>query len=361
MRRWRDGRHTGIMRAMLVKDVGETKLIETLAEAVAEENAGCVESLRQRGFRLRLPIGDDAAAWDGTTGVHILTTDTMVEGVHFNLDQIGWKDLGWRSQAVNLSDVASMGCAPLGSAITLGLRGDLPVEGLVEMYRGMMEACQRHGGAIVGGDIVRSPVFFVTVALEGVSVVYTGADVHADRLLTRDSASVGDKIAVTGSLGCSGGGLRMLTEGLGFDEETNRHLREAHQRPSPRVDQGMALAQYGVATAIDISDGLVDDLGKLCEASGVAGVIRSERVPADEILRGAYPDDWLTLALSGGEDYELLFTAPPDVMDVVEDMLDVPVSVIGEIVEGPPRVTVLDREGHVMGMESGGWDHFRRL
>ena len=346
------------MLVMLVKDTGEFQLIETLAQAIAEENAGCIGRLDKEGFRLRRSIGEDAAAWESPSGVLVLTTDTMVEGVHFSLSHIGWSDLGWKSLAVNLSDIAAMGCMPLYAVVTLGLRGDLPVEGLVEMYRGIMEACRKCGGAIVGGDVVRSPTFFVTVALEGTAVASSSGGSHGDLLLTREAALAGDRVAVTGSLGCSAGGLRMLTQGLQFDSKTAGHLRDAHNRPAPRVAQGIALAQQGVVAAIDISDGLLSDLERMCEASGVGASISADQVLADEVLKEAYPEEWLALALGGGEDYELLFTASPHVMERAVAALDVPVSVIGEVLEGPPQVRVLDQEGLVMAVERGGWDHF---
>jgi thiamine-monophosphate kinase len=343
---------------MLVRDIGEFKLIDRLAHAIAGENGRCFEHVEQRGFRELLGIGDDAAAWDGPRGVRVMTTDTMVEGIHFNLDHIDWRDLGWKSLATNLSDIAAMGCAPTYSMITLGLRGDLPVDGLVEMYRGMMDISLEHGGAIVGGDIVRSPTFFLTVALEGTAVA-TKDDKPA--ILTRHTALPGDQIAVTGHLGCSGGGLRMLLEEVEskFPQGIASHLRDTHNRPAPRVRQGMALAGSGVMTAMDVSDGLVDDLGKLCRASGVGARIRADNVPADRFLKRAYPEDWLSFALGGGEDYELLFTAPPDVMERVTQLLDVPVSIIGEIMVGEPRVGVLDSDGKAISVAHGGWDHFR--
>ncbi len=355
------------MLAMNVEDIGEFRLIDTLAQAIAEENGNLIGRLDERGFRVRLSIGDDAAAWDAPPGVRVLTTDTMVEGVHFNLGQISWRDLGWKSLAVNLSDVAAMGCAPLYSVVTLGLRGDLPVDGLLEMYQGMLDAHRLCGGAIVGGDIVSTPVFFVTVALEGAAVA-SNPSTKGDALLTRSSAMPGDKIAVTGHLGCSGGGLRILlgseSRSQTFDDETSSHLINAHTRPMPRVAQGITLAKQGVVTAMDISDGLVDDLGKMCNVSGVGAVIRADLVPADGFLKKAYPDDWLSLALGGGEDYELLFTAPQEVMDKIAfpftEGLDVPISIIGDIVEGPSEVKVLDRDGNALPVERGGWDHFRR-
>ena len=336
------------MRGMLVRDVGEFNLIEMLAKSIADENAASAERMPKDGPSLHLSIGDDAAVWDAPGGRTVLTTDTLVEGVHFDLSHTGWTDLGWKSMAVNLSDVAAMGCSPLYAVVTLGLRGDLPVDGLVEMYGGMGDACRKYGGAIVGGDVVSSPAFFVTVALTG----------SGQPLLRRDAASPGDKIAVTGSLGCSAGGLRMLNEDLQLDTRATAHLKGVYNRPVPRVPEGIALVQRGVPAGMDVSDGLADDLAKLCKASGVRAVIQSDLVPVDAVLRDAFPSDWLEMALTGGDDYELLFTAPRDVMDRVAAELEVPVTVIGDVGEGPPEVRVLDRNGRDVPVRRGGWDHF---
>ena len=250
-----------------------------------------------------------------------------------------------------------MGCLPVYSVVTLGLPRDILVDGMTDMYQGMLDACDLAGGAIVGGDVVRSPVLFVTVSMEGVAIE-SGADSPGAKVLTRDSAVPGDKIAITGSLGCSAGGLRMLAKGQSFDGETTLHLRDAHCRPIPRVAQGVTLAQQGISAAMDISDGLVDDLGKLCEASKVGAVIHSERVPVDDVLKSAYPEDWLDMALGGGEDYELLFCGPSTVVDCVADMLDVDVAVIGDIVDMPREVSVIDAGGDVVPIPHAGWDHF---
>ena len=123
--------------------------------------------------------------------------------------------------AVNLSDVAAMGCTPLYLVISLGLQGDQPVEGLADMYRGMLEACQKSGGTIVGGDVVRSPVFFVSIAVVGAKPDAKWGGSVEGSILTRSAARPGDMVAVTGSLGCSGGGLQMLLKGLAFDEATS--------------------------------------------------------------------------------------------------------------------------------------------
>ena len=340
------------MRGMDVGDIGEFVLIDTLAATIAEGSTDSITAIEHRGFRLRLSIGDDAAAWDSRSGVRVFTTDTMVDGVHFGLAYTKWRDLGWKSVAVNLSDVAAMGCAPTYSIVTLGLRDDLPVDGLVEMYRGMMDVCRKFGGAIVGGDIVRSPTFFVTVAMEGAA-----ADLDDPVLLTRNSASVGDAIAVTGHLGCSAGGLRAMSGATAeLDADTRAHLEAAHNRPVPRVAAGMQLAAGRVAAAMDVSDGLVDDLRKMCAASGVGAVIHSDRLPADRFLREAYPDDWLDLALGGGEDYELLFTGSPELVRSCATSLDVPVSIIGDVLEGS-GVVVLDECDREIEVGRSGWDH----
>ena len=151
----------------------------------------------------------------------------------------------------------------------------------------------------------------------------------------------------------------MMLEGLSFDDAVAEHLEKAHNRPSPRVPEGTILAENGVRCAMEISDGLMDDLGKLCKASGTGAVVHATNVPADDLLRRAFPDDWLDLALGGGEDYELLFTAPPDVMNRVSRLLKTPVAVIGEIVGDHRDVVVLDERGERVTLGSGGWDHFR--
>ena len=343
---------------MLVRDVGETRLIALLSEAIGTDATDQHDAHR---FLLRLGIGDDAAAWQGPATTAVATADALVEGVHFDLDRIDWPDLGWKSLAVNLSDIAAMGCVPLYSTVTLGLRGDLPVDGVEAMYRGIAEISREFGGQVVGGDVVRSPTVFVAVAMYGTATPKEGnGGTRAEPLLTRGAASVGDVIAVTGALGCSAGGLRVLRGEPGGrpGAEAAAHLVKAHNRPLPRVSSGIQLARRGVKAAIDISDGLVADLGKLCEASGVSAVVHAEKVPVDDHLRSAFPDDWLSLALAGGEDYELLFTATPELMAELKPAMDVQTATIGEVVEGPSRVTVLDANGAPIAIERRGWDHF---
>ena len=333
-----------IPSTMLVKDLGEFQLIDILASALGAERDPTASG------RLMLSLGDDAAAWRGSDDATVLTTDTMVEGVHFSLDWTDWESLGWKAMATNQSDIAAMGCTPMYAVVSLGLRGDLPVEGLVEMYRGMAAACSANGGEVVGGDVVRSPTFFVTVAT-------TGGSEGDEPLLTRDAAKKGDIIAVTGALGSSAGGLRVLREGLALAGENATHLRSTHNRPAPRVREGRALRTLGVSAAIDISDGLVSDLDKVCIASGVSIELLADSVPVDDRLKRAFPDEWLTLALSGGEDYELAFAATAEIVEKAQKALGTQVTPIGRVREGE-GVRVLDAGGAEIPVDRGGWDHF---
>ncbi len=345
---------------MLVKDLGEFELIAALEESVGARNAALADGLRGRGVFVRLGIGDDAAAWDYPPSTVVSTTDTMVEGTHFTAETMDWGDLGWKAMASNQSDVAAMGCRPTFALVTLGLRGDIPVDGLKSMYGGMMDACERFGGAIAGGDVVRSDTFFVTVALEGIAPERNAA------LMSRSAARWGDLIAVTGNLGDSAGGLRLLLDpkaaSAGADDEARRYLARRHRRPTPKVGEGAALREMGVRCAMDVSDGLVADLAKLCAASGLSAVVRAERVPASSALKTAFPDDWLNMALGGGEDYELLICANIWTMkQALYRWGNLDPTVIGKIEPyraGKPRVRVLDEGGKPVAVESGGWEHF---
>ena len=340
------------MHEMKIGELGEFGLIELLAKMMAQEAPNTVQVREGQGFRLLLGIGDDTAAWQNlSSSTELLTTDTMVHGVHFALDRVTWEELGWKVMAVNYSDIAAMGGTPLYSIVTLGLPEDTVVEDVTEMYRGMLEVCREYGGAVVGGDVVGSPVLFITVALTGFS---------PGPPLTRSSACPRDLVAVTGYLGSSGGGLRTLLQGLNIEAGIAQYLKEAHNRPTPCIVQGQALRNRGVKAAIDVSDGLVDDLSKICRASGVGAVIDVSKVPVHPMLKKAFPKDYLSLALTGGEDYELLFTAPEKVMAQICPDLQGPVTVIGEIVPGEAaEVRVLDEKGQVVSVDKGGWDHFR--
>ena len=342
---------------MLVRDVGESRLIELLSEVIGADNG---PGLENGGFTLQLGIGDDAAAWSGPAGSSVLTTDTLVDGVHFRIGRSPWSDLGWKAMAVNLSDVAAMGCSPLYAVVTLGLTGDEPVDSLKEIYGGITEASRCFGVVVVGGDVVRSPVLFITVAIVG-SAESANAGEGVRPLLTRGAVTPGLVLAVTGSLGCAAAALRADDVVPALDEATLAHLRDAQNRPQPRMTEGIELARRGVAAAMDVSDGLLEDLGKLCKASQVGAIVRADLLPADGFLRRAFPDEWLSLAASGGEDYEILFAAPADVVEAVAAAVDLPVTAIGETTPGAATVSFVDADGEPVHVETPGWDHFRPI
>ena len=336
---------------MKVKDLGEFGVIKLLTEMVTRDRRG-TDNASAHNFRLVVDAGDDTAAWRCGRGTELYTTDTAVEGVHFTRATTPWHDLGWKIMAANLSDIAAMGGLPIYALITLGLPPDMEIEQLESMYRGMLELGNQHGVAIVGGDVVRSPVVFVTIGLTGV----------CDRdPMRRSTSRQGDLIAVTGNLGSSAGGLEIMLKELNLQREACEYLKKAHRRPEPCIAQGRVLYHHGVRTAMDISDGLVDDLSKLCQASHVAARLEAHNIPIDPMLKEVFPQGYMNMALGGGEDYQLLFTAPQELMDRVLPLLPPPASIIGEIVEGEDgSVTVLDSEtGQKYCTPRGGWDHFQ--
>ena len=142
---------------MRLADIGETGTIDVIARTIAERAGAAPKGSEEDGFTLIRSVGDDAAVWWSGPGTRVLTTDTMVEGVHFRTDLASWREIGWKALAVNLSDVAAMGCEPRVSVVSLGLDPDLDVEAVTELYEGMLDACDVYGGEIVGGDIVSSP------------------------------------------------------------------------------------------------------------------------------------------------------------------------------------------------------------
>ena len=334
---------------MQIRDLGEFGLIERLNRKVVQSRRG-PDNGAAYNFKLLVDTGDDTAAWAASEATELFTTDTVVEGVHFTRETTPWPDLGWKSLASNISDIAAMGGLPLYALVTLGLPPDTVVADIEALYDGMLEIGEHYGVAIIGGDMVRSPVVFITVGLTGVR--------HGPPML-RTSARAGYQIAVTGYVGSSGGGLKLMMENLSAPADSAAFLREAHRRPWPAVAEGKLLSDAGVPAAMDISDGLADDLSKLCLASGVAARIHADQVPVHPHLKRAFPADYLDLALYGGEDYLLLFAALPDLMEKVMPQLPEGAAVIGEITDGEPgQIVLIDPGGMENAIGRAGWDHF---
>ena len=333
---------------MKVSELGEFGLIDLLAEMVSSSQ----DKLASRR-RLIVGIGDDAAAWQGAPSTQLVTCDSLIQDVHFSLDMTPWNELGWKALAVNLSDIAAMGGVPEYALISLALPGHTEVEDVTALYKGMIELAQQFEVAIIGGDTCRAPLVSITITVLG-SAVSAGKPV-----LTRSAARPGDKIAVTGYLGAAAAGLEMLTNKLQFAPEAAASLRNTFLHPLPRVAEGWLLVEQGVKTAIDISDGLVSDLRHICKASRVGARVEVDRLPVHPAASANFGDRALELALSGGEDYELLFTTSIEAVDKVKELASCPVTVIGEITaDKPGEVSLVDRSGEPFHLRKTGWQHF---
>lgn len=336
---------------MKVSELGERGLIDLIAGIVNSTQDKKAASWQ----KLLLGIGDDAAAWYGDSSIQLATVDALRENVHFTLETTGWADLGWKALAVNLSDIAAMGGIPRYALVALALPEQTEVENVLELYRGMTELARQSGVAIIGGDVDRAPAVDIAVTVIGMQ--------YRDKpLLTRSAAKAGDMVAVTGYLGGAAGGLEMLTKRLDFDSEAAGFLRQAFLRPRPRIAEGQLLVDKGVRAAVDISDGLAADLDHICQASHVGARIEVERVPVAPAIEANFGSRALELALSGGEDYELLFTASGEIIKQVKAAVSCPVTVIGEIVlpQGKDEVSLVDSKGRPVRLTSTGWEHFRK-
>jgi thiamine-monophosphate kinase len=302
---------------------------------------------------VRIGIGDDAAVLAPPSGKELaVAIDTLVEGVHFPPGTAA-ADIGWKALAVNLSDLAAMGASPAWAllALTLPSADAAFVEGFAE---GFAKLAQPHRLALVGGDTTRGPLT-ISVAVHGF--------VPPGQALTRAGARVGDAVLVTGTLGDAAAGLHALQHPP-RDDDGRAGLRgfliERLNRPTPRLAVGTALR--GQATAcVDVSDGLLADLGHICAASGVAAEIEAALLPRSSALLELYDDTTaLHFALSGGDDYELCFTVPAARVAELQAglaRLGCGATKIGRIVEGE-GVRVRAADGASLATDRPGWEHF---
>ena len=331
---------------MRIIDVGEFGLIDRLRALLGEGTpaAGAVS----------LGIGDDAAVLAAGEGRELVATaDMLVEGVHFRRQWISAEDLGWKSLAVNVSDVGAMGAAPLCALVCLALPGDAEAEWVEALYRGLKACAEEYGCPVVGGDTVRSPGP-VALSVTALGSVATGTAVR------RDGAKPGDVLCVTGTLGDSAAGIALINERVDTPPgSAGAALKARFYKPAPRVDAGLALRTLASA-AIDVSDGLLADLGHICERSGCGALIDVERVPLSAELLSTFPPQIaLAHALGGGDDYELCFTAPPSRAEQIERALEgtgTPATRVGQLVPG--QKVVCRRDGEPYEPPSSGFRHF---
>ena len=351
-------------KSLRLSKISERDSLKTLGEF------GLIRQLKQQ-WRSSSPwivkgIGDDAAVLKTRQGQQLLiSTDVFVEGAHFDLAYQTPKDVGWRAGVANLSDVAAMGGTPLYLLVSMAIPARIPANHIRALYRGLKDACGPCNVELIGGDTSSSPSqIFLSLTIVG--------SVQATRALTRNRAEVGDRVYVTGTIGDANAGLRILQthskDSRRFSPSSaEKFLIRRHIRPTPRIQVGQLLVDRNIAhAAIDLSDGLSSDVGHVCEESQVGVEIRGQALPLSSQLRAFAQRnklDPLELVLQGGEDYELLFTAPAKhhqrVMHVSKQT-NVPISWIGEI---KPETfgRQLDRhEGRKQQLVKKGFEHFSR-
>lgn len=325
---------------MSLAGLGEFGLIARIRQAVSDP------------AELRLGIGDDCAAVVPPPGELLLTTtDLLIEGVHFRRDWTRARDLGRKSVAVNISDIAAMGGTPRQIFLGVGLPADFALAEIEGFLDGVLEATAEYGAALAGGDTCRSPgPLFISVTAQG--------SVPPDELLTRGGARPGDAIYVSGTLGDSALALRQLQAGSWPPPE----LARRHHDPKARVALGRQLAAGRLASAlIDLSDGLLGDLGHILEASGVGARLFPDSLPLSAPVRLALPEcrAQQELALTGGEDYELLFTVPPAQQGALAALATAGLALtrIGDIVAAP-GLQLLAADGSTLPLPTGSFKHF---
>lgn len=328
---------------MRLDQLGEFALIDRIVAHLGEAAARDIV----------VPPGDDAAAWQTHDGLAVATIDALVEGTHFRRDTMSMADVGWRAVAANVSDLAAMGAEPQYLLIATLLGPDAGVEDVDGLARGIGDACLAMGVRVAGGDIVRAATTGLSIAAYG-RVIPEGGE--PPRLLRRDAARVGDRVAVSGVVGAAAAGLALIEAGRG-DEPRAADLVRAHRRPVGRVALGRAAAARRVGCGIDCSDGLLQDLGHIAERSGVGIEIALAQVPvhpaAVELLGAGTA---LDLALGGGEDFELLLTGDRDTLMAL-DTAALPVTLVGRVVaEHPGEVVAWAEDGARYEPPSRGWD-----
>lgn len=304
-----------------------------------------------RGLSRRVVLGpgDDAALVRAGSEIWAVTTDMLVEGVHFDRRWTSGEDLGHKALAVNLSDLAAMGdVEPAFGVLSLGAPPDTPVSFLKAFYRGFDRLARRTRFDVVGGDTVRSKALVV-------SVTAVGRVRPGNRVFRRDAARPGDLLCVTGTLGDAAAGLAFLQGGKTPGTADEKFLAARLRRPDPRLEWARRLARAGVKAGMDCSDGLWRSVRLMADASGVGAVVREDRVPLSPSLRRWGGRRALPWALAGGEEYELVFTAPPAVARRVVALKFC--TVVGEILPARRGVHILSHD-HKQREAPSGFEHF---
>ena len=337
-----------------ISDLGEFGLIDHLTKNIELQNASSV-----------LGVGDDAAVIDHFGRQTVVTTDLLIEGVHFDLGYTPLKHLGYKSVIVNLSDVYAMNAVPTQIIISLGISNRFSVEALDEFYEGVYAACSRYGVDLVGGDTTASQKGFI------ISVTALG-EVAPDKFVKRSTAQKGDLLCVSGDLGAAYVGLLFLerekrifveSPGVQPDLENESYVIGRLLKPEARKDIVDFFAQQEIipTSMMDISDGLSSEILHICKDSNLGCVLYEEKVPVHEDMKKAafkFEIDPTACALSGGEDYELLFTIAQSDYDKL--VLNEQISVVGYMTEPEQGAHIITKGGGKHAITAQGWNHMAK-
>jgi thiamine-monophosphate kinase len=335
-----------------IATLGEFGLIERLAKKNITINPSTVKS-----------IGDDAAVIDNGDKLTVISTDLLIEGIHFDLMYTPLKHLGYKAITVNVSDIYAMNAQPKQVTVSIALSNRFSVEAVEEIYEGIYAACKHYEVDLVGGDTTSSPRGLV------ISVTAIGQG-ERDKLVYRNGAKVGDLVCISGDLGAAYLGLQILEREkqlyldnpmLQPDLEQQTYLVGKILKPEARKDIIEMFAQNGIVPTamMDISDGLASELHHICKQSGVGAYIEESGVsihPDAQMMAINFKLDPITCALSGGEDYELLFTIDPSDIEKIKYLPDIYIA--GEIVPKEDGITLHTKGGNVHPILAQGWQHF---
>jgi thiamine-monophosphate kinase len=314
-----------------------------------------IQRTTPRGPGVLLGIGDDAAWIQSKARSCLVTADLLLEGIHFQLQWTTLYALGYKSLAVNLSDIAAMGGVPAYLILSLGIPPKFSAVQVDEFYRGIRSLASKTGVSLIGGDTNIANSLLISVCVIGYPV---------SRPITRSGANVGDDIYVTGTLGDSALALDLLRQKSAAKRtRAVAYLLSRHHLPTPRLKAGALLSKAKLAKAmIDVSDGLLQDLGHLCDASGVGALVTEENLPLSAAYRSIAANNGTRYALNGGEDYELLFCVRRGDRSRLEQLkrrLDVPITHIGRCVDAKQGVQILDANRRPVRLMAKGYNHFK--
>lgn len=335
-----------------VNQLGEFGLIKHLTKPTKLKNSSTIKG-----------IGDDAAVIDNGNFQTVISTDALVEGIHFDLMYMPLKHLGYKSVVVNVSDIYAMNAIPKQITVSIALSNRFSVEALEEFYAGMHEACKVYNVDLVGGDTTSSPKgLYISITAIG--------QAPKDKIVYRNTAQVGDIICVSGDLGAAYMGLQLLERekqlylsnpNTKTDLEGQNYLVGRQLKPEARKDVIELFAKNDLVptSMIDISDGLASELFHICTQSNVGAFIEEKGVPIHDdtqLMALKFKLDPITCALSGGEDYELLFTIKPGDIDRVRFLPDL--YIIGDIVAQKDGIKLHTTGGNIHPITAQGWQHF---